>query len=138
MSAAFNGEHGRQQVGNAWMLKFCLSDRDAGLLQHTVHKYGPAACLLPDTLCEAPTNTAICLLCRSRAGMASAAVKDRLNRLGQGVLQPSAGLAALAAVLRSCSRLTRLAGPSVVTVNPFKWDRYLEHMQVLFDSRNVC
>lgn len=72
--------------------------------------------------------------------MASAAVKDRLNRLGQGILQPSAGLAALAAVLRAASGLTSLAAPSagfagaagsaVVTVNPFKWDTYLKHMQV--------
>lgn len=76
------------------------------------------------------------------AGMASAAVKDRLNRLGQGVLQPSAGLAALAAVLRSASGLinSQLAAPSallggsasaaVVTVNPFKWATYFQQMQV--------
>jgi hypothetical protein len=67
------------------------------------------------------------------AGMASATVKDRLNRLGQGVLQPSAGLAALAAVLRSAAGLMALAGTAgaaVVTVNPFKWGTYLQHMQV--------
>lgn len=74
------------------------------------------------------------------AGMASAAVKERLHRLGQGVLQPSAGLAALAAVLRSASGLMSLSAPSatlagaagaaVVTVNPFKWDNYLDNMQV--------
>jgi len=74
------------------------------------------------------------------AGMASAAVKERLTRLGQGVLQPSAGLAALAAVLRSASGLISLSAPSatlagaagaaVVTVNPFKWDTYLGNMQV--------
>lgn len=72
--------------------------------------------------------------------MASTAVKDRLNRLGQGVLQPSAGLAALAAVLRSAAGLMTLAGRShaltgaagaaVVTVNPFKWSTYFQHMQV--------
>jgi hypothetical protein len=72
--------------------------------------------------------------------MASAAVKDRLDRIGQGVLKPSAGLAALAAVLRSVSGMARLAAPSsglaqgagaaVVTVNPFKWSTYLQHMQV--------
>jgi hypothetical protein len=80
------------------------------------------------------------LLCM-KTGMASAAVKERLNRLGQGVLQPSAGLAALATVLRSAPGLMSLgapaaavlagaAGPAVVTVNPFKWGTYLEHMQV--------
>lgn len=73
-------------------------------------------------------------------GMASAAVKDRLNRVGQGVLQPSAGLAALAAVLRAAAGLTSTAvpsaraagaaGPAVVTVDPFKWSTYLEQMQV--------
>lgn len=82
------------------------------------------------------------------AGMASAAVKDRLDRIGQGVLKPSAGLAALAAVLRSVSGMTSLAAPSsglvqgasaaVVTVNPFKWSTYLKHMQVRTVSHNCC
>lgn len=63
--------------------------------------------------------------------MASAAVKERLNRQGQGVLQPSAGLAALAAVLRSAaSGSVSAAGNGVVTVNPFRWSTYLQHMQV--------
>lgn len=79
--------------------------------------------------------------------MASAAVKDRLNRLGQGVLQPSAGLAALAAVLRSAAGLRSLghpsaglvgaAGSAVVTVNPFKWGTYLKHMQVSIGEGGV-
>lgn len=81
------------------------------------------------------------------AGMASAAVKDRLDRIGQGVLKPSAGLAALAAVLRSVSGMTSLAAPSsslvqgagaaVVTVNPFKWSTYLQHMQVCTDPAGL-
>jgi hypothetical protein len=83
--------------------------------------------------------------------MASAAVKERLNRLGQGVLQPAAGLAALAAILRASAGLASLASISpaaggitaaavgalagadaaaVVTVNPWKWRTYLQHMQV--------
>lgn len=64
----------------------------------------------------------------SHAGMASAAVKERLNRLGQGVLQPASGLAALAAILRGAAGLG--AGSAVVTVNPFRWQTYLSHMQV--------
>jgi hypothetical protein len=68
--------------------------------------------------------------------MASAAVKDRLNRLGQGVLDPAAGLNALAAVLRSAASpagaglLGGSARAAVVTVNPFKWGTYLHHMPV--------
>eukprot|EP00878_Enallax_costatus_P022353 GHUV01023710.1.p1 GENE.GHUV01023710.1~~GHUV01023710.1.p1 ORF type:complete len:421 (+),score=183.85 GHUV01023710.1:79-1263(+) len=83
------------------------------------------------------------------AGMASAAVKDRLNRLGQGVLQPAAGLAALAAVMRGAAGVSSISGitaavpgglasavaagadaAAVVTVNPFKWKTYMSHMKV--------
>ena len=70
-----------------------------------------------------------CLL----AGMASQAVKDRLNRIGQGVLEASAGLSALAALMRGASH----ASPSsssikkshVVCINPFHWPTYLKHLQ---------
>lgn len=81
--------------------------------------------------------------------MASSAVKDRLNRLGQGVLQPAAGLAALAAVMRGAAGVRSISGIStavsrslasaagagadttaVVTVNPFRWKTYLNHMKV--------
>lgn len=76
--------------------------------------------------------------------MASEAVKARLERLGQGVLQPEAGLTALAAVLRGASATpstllphpsSGLAavvvsaprpGPPVLCVNPFNWRRYLK------------
>lgn len=61
--------------------------------------------------------------------MASAAVKDRLIRLGQGVLQPAAGLAALAAILRA-SAGALAAAAAVVTVNPWVWSTYLQQMQV--------
>lgn len=83
--------------------------------------------------------------------MASAAVKDRLNRLGQGVLQPAAGLAALVAILRAAARVRDMNSPvpgslrpspdagaaasAVVTVNPFKWRTYLDHMKVRCDIR---
>lgn len=83
-------------------------------------------------------------------GMASAAVKERLTRLGQGVLKPAAGLAALAAALRASAGLASLASISpvpggsaaavgalagvdaaaVVAVNPWRWRTYLQHMQV--------
>lgn len=60
------------------------------------------------------------------AGMASDAVKRRLVRLGQGVLHPATGLAALAAVLRCrTSMASGLCGTSIVTVNPFSWHTYL-------------
>jgi hypothetical protein len=66
------------------------------------------------------------------AGMASQAVKDRLNRIGQGVLQVSAGLAALAALLRGASQssLSRssINSSSVVCINPFNWGTYLKHL----------
>lgn len=83
--------------------------------------------------------------CLSLPGMASTAVKDRLNHLGQGVLQPATGLAALAAILRATAGVSRSAlhgksgaiagagadpSPAVVTVNPFKWKAYLGHLKV--------
>jgi hypothetical protein len=55
--------------------------------------------------------------------MASQAVKARLERIGQGVLSPQAGLEALAAVLRGNSGAGNT--PAVVCVNPFDWGRYL-------------
>jgi hypothetical protein len=57
------------------------------------------------------------------AGMASKAVVDRLNRIGQGVLQPEAGLAALSAALRGLTACAPRAA-AVVTVNPFDWPTY--------------
>eukprot|EP00883_Tetradesmus_obliquus_P011533 jgi/Sobl393_1/4315/SZX67650.1 len=85
------------------------------------------------------------------AGMASAAVKERLTRLGQGVLKPAAGLAALAAALRASAGLASLASISpmpggsaaavgalagadaaaLVAVNPWRWRTYLQHMQAI-------
>lgn len=76
--------------------------------------------------------------------MASEAVKARLERLGQGVLQPEAGLSVLAAVLRGASATPSTLlphpssgpaaavvnaprpGPPVLCVNPFNWRRYLK------------
>jgi hypothetical protein len=62
------------------------------------------------------------------AGMASAAVMARLVRIGQGVLDPEHGLSALAAVLRSAAAALP-ERPVVVTVNPFDWTAYRQHMQ---------
>lgn len=67
-------------------------------------------------------------------GMASAAVVARLERIGQGVLRPAAGLAALAHALQAAAAVTpspalawggRPPGTGVLTVNPFAWDRYV-------------
>jgi len=58
------------------------------------------------------------------AGMASRAVVDRLDRIGQGVLSAEAGLAALSSALRAVGSLRPTAAPSVVTVNPFDWSKY--------------
>jgi hypothetical protein len=55
--------------------------------------------------------------------MASAAVTRRLARLGQGVLSPAAGLAALARAMRAVGFARPRAAP-VVTVNPFEWHTY--------------
>lgn len=57
------------------------------------------------------------------AGMASKVVEERLVRIGQGVLRPEAGLAALAAALRGVASGRPLVG-AVVTVNPFDWATY--------------
>jgi hypothetical protein len=53
--------------------------------------------------------------------MASASVLNRLERIGQGVLQPAAGLAALASVLQTVG--LQQAPAVQTTVNPFQWDR---------------
>lgn len=54
--------------------------------------------------------------------MASQAVLSKLERSGQGVLQPAAALATLGSLLR---REAQRCQP-VVTVNPFNWQRYLQ------------
>jgi hypothetical protein len=51
--------------------------------------------------------------------MASAAVKARLERIGQGVLSAAAGMAALRAVLCYVAAGPARA-PAVTTVNPFR------------------
>lgn len=58
--------------------------------------------------------------------MATDAVKARLERIGQGVLQPAAGLAALGRVLQHfASAAGTVSRPlTVLTVNPFHWDRW--------------
>lgn len=88
-------------------------------------KFRPAV-LLPVML----TCLAVLLACNplASAGMASAAVKDRLKRIGQGVLEPSAGLAALAALLRHTTTHPG-ASPAVTCVNPFSWPSYFQHLQ---------
>ena len=63
-------------------------------------------------------------------GMADGALAARLDRIGLGALQPGEGLCALS------SLLVHLDGPSgirsdvasVVTVNPFRWGRFLEQL----------
>lgn len=62
------------------------------------------------------------------SGMASASVKARLERLGQGVLRAEAGLSALNSLLKSvaCSPDLRNPALDVVAVNPFDWDAYLK------------
>ena len=58
--------------------------------------------------------------------MATDAVLARLKRLGQGVLQPSAGLAAMQAVLHSMA--TASQSTAVIAVNPFDWPTYTAAM----------
>eukprot|EP00879_Flechtneria_rotunda_P004708 GHRR01004972.1.p1 GENE.GHRR01004972.1~~GHRR01004972.1.p1 ORF type:complete len:737 (+),score=307.37 GHRR01004972.1:227-2212(+) len=80
------------------------------------------------------------------AGMASANVKERLMRIGQGVLEASTGLAALASIFRGTAGLIGTAtvrpcmtlpgflgaaGAGVVTVNPFDWKKYLGKFQAV-------
>ena len=61
------------------------------------------------------------------AGMASEAVQMRLQRIGQGVLQPAEGLAALGAVLQLHSDGT--ARPTAqLAVNSFNWSTYLPQL----------
>ncbi len=62
--------------------------------------------------------------------MASASVKARLNRIGQGVLKPEAGLSALNAVLQGLIAIERTYNhPPVITVNPFSLVAYFNHLQ---------
>ena len=58
--------------------------------------------------------------------MAKDAVLARLKRLGQGFLQPSAGLAAMQAVLHSMA--TDSPSTAVIAVNPFDWPTYTAAM----------
>lgn len=55
--------------------------------------------------------------------MASEAVLARLNRIGQGALTPSQGLAALGSLLRG----TEASASPVVAVNPFNWAVYAKN-----------
>jgi hypothetical protein len=59
--------------------------------------------------------------------MASAAVTSRLERIGQGVLSASQGLAALASALRALPAAP-LCQPPLMCVNPFAWAAYLAHL----------
>ena len=59
--------------------------------------------------------------------MASEAVQARLERIGQGVLAPSQGLAALRAVLQLQAAGSADAVPQVA-VNPFNWASYLPQL----------
>ena len=58
--------------------------------------------------------------------MATDAVLARLKRLGQGFLQPSAGLAAMQAVAHSMA--TASPSTAVIAVNPFDWPTYTAAM----------
>lgn len=72
-----------------------------------------------------------CISVHAGAGMATQAVLNRLERLGQGVLQPQTGLAALAAAMQATSAACFASAPSaVMTINPFSWGRYLTNPQV--------
>ncbi|DBA84018.1 TPA: hypothetical protein ACH3X1_006502 [Trebouxia sp. C0004] len=62
----------------------------------------------------------------SSTGMATDAVLARLKRLGQGFLQPSAGVAAMQAVLHSMA--TASPSTAVIAVNPFDWPTYTAAM----------
>lgn len=65
-------------------------------------------------------------------GMASEAVKARLQRIGQGVLRPEVGLAALSNMMRALQQPLQPALPAVVAVNPFNWSMYLSHLKVCY------
>ena len=58
--------------------------------------------------------------------MATDSVLARLKRLGQGYLHPSAGMAAMQAVLHSMALSSPT--PAVVAVNPFDWQTYTANM----------
>ncbi len=99
-----------------------------------VHAHAVRATLQTVTLlirlCESAASSLI--MCNtyvtwvSRAGMATDAVLARLKRLGQGFLQPSAGLAAMQAVLHSMA--TASPSTAVIAVNPFDWPTYTAAM----------
>ena len=63
-------------------------------------------------------------------GMADGALAARLDRIGLGALQPNEGLSALGSLMLgfdgACGQYVDIR--SVVTVNPFRWDRFLENM----------
>ena len=61
--------------------------------------------------------------------MATDSVLARLKRLGQGFLQPAAGLAAMQAVLSSMA--LSLPAPAVIAVNPFDWPTYTASMTAI-------
>ena len=61
--------------------------------------------------------------------MATDSVLARLKRLGQGFLQPAAGLAAMQAMLSSM--VLSLPTPAVIAVNPFDWPTYTASMPVI-------
>lgn len=58
--------------------------------------------------------------------MATDAVLARLKRVGQGYLQPAAGLAAMQAVLYSMAACS--PSPAVIAINPFNWPAYTAAM----------
>jgi acyl transferase domain-containing protein/acyl-CoA synthetase (AMP-forming)/AMP-acid ligase II/NADPH:quinone reductase-like Zn-dependent oxidoreductase/acyl carrier protein len=62
------------------------------------------------------------------AGMATASVNARLERIGQGVLSPEQGLRALGGVLAALAGPALMPPAAVLAANPFSWPRYLEHL----------
>ncbi len=91
-----NARHMAASVSRPWHCDGALN----------VHASWPACNLM----CAAPSTD---------TGMASAAVKARLERIGQGVLSAAAGMAALRAVLCYVAAGPARA-PAVTTVNPFR------------------
>ena len=63
--------------------------------------------------------------------MATDSVLARLKRLGQGYLQPAAGMAAMQAVLHSMALSS--PSPAVLAVNPFDWPTYTANMPAVPD-----
>ena len=66
-------------------------------------------------------------------GMADGALSARLERIGLGAIQPSEGLCALASLLVHADGASgsRVDLSPVVTVNPFRWERFLEQMPTI-------